>query len=159
MRLDYCLIGRDAFTSLVIETVKCFGSLRPIGCLLSIGTGIPPQQALGQVGLIGVGDFVEGISAATTECEATHKQVETLSRTYLPDPTDEAKYFQFNYRRVLNKEGHEETYEKLIDLAGWKKMTPFETYVDIHLGALMGEQGCCADDSNDPIIHNPPPTG
>ena len=137
------LIAIDTLTSVVTEAAKCFGNLRPIGCLLSIGTGIPPQQALGQVSATGFASFVKGIIASATECEATHKQVETLTRTYLPDPKDEAKYFRFNYGQMKKKGGtwdpatvkwafikvdaqynHEDTYEELIDLAAHEKMKP-----------------------------------
>ena len=88
---------------------------RPIGCLVSIGTG--------QAGIIGIKkpgflqqvlptDVIKALSAISTDCEATH---EDMLRLFANSPNT---YFRLNVEQGMQE----------IKLSEWKKLANVEAY-------------------------------
>ncbi|KAG7094147.1 hypothetical protein E1B28_007759 [Marasmius oreades] len=80
---------------LIADIPAVFGKDRTIGCLLSLGTGIPPEMQFG-TGLSSVKDFV----SIATNSERAHLQVMKFS-SILPRSGDE-KYWRFNLSKQLS---------------------------------------------------------
>lgn len=91
------------------EVATVFSAGRSTDCFLSIGTGMPPNAALGDLkaGLLlgmeksaaNLMNFAGGIASASSNSEATNVLFRTLVDAYAPSP-GEAKYFRLNFEEV-----------------------------------------------------------
>ncbi|KAJ3537702.1 hypothetical protein NMY22_g5481 [Coprinellus aureogranulatus] len=105
---------------LIAELPAIYGKHFTIGCLVSLGTGIPPEIKLG-TGLTSVRDFI----AIATNSEVPHNQLKR-SATLFP-LVNEPKYWRFNMSKKMSDE---DWVEKIVN--GWfGKYTEKLTYKDI----------------------------
>ena len=91
------------------EVATVFSAGRSTDCFLSIGTGMPPNAALGDLlGSFNLGfeksvanltNFAGGIASAASNSEATNILFRTLLDAYAPR-TGEPKYFRLNFEEV-----------------------------------------------------------
>lgn len=81
---------------LLIEVMDSFGLQRPIGCFLTIGTGIAPNLSLGNMTVLDPVVSIKSVIATTTECEVTHTHVAKLTLAFL-NREDNNKYHRFNF--------------------------------------------------------------
>lgn len=81
-----------------------FGEARPIGCLVTIGTGIPPDINLEVPNILGAIDFVtNGLAAIATSCERTHNTIQPIIGAL--SLRGEHKYCRFNVREKVTERG------------------------------------------------------
>jgi len=80
---------------LIADVPAVFGKDRTIGCLLSLGTGVPPDLKLG-TGLSSVPQFIN----IASNSERAHYQVSSFA-SILPQPGDD-KYWRFNLSKQLS---------------------------------------------------------
>uniref|UniRef100_A0A0W0FFI5 PNPLA domain-containing protein n=1 Tax=Moniliophthora roreri TaxID=221103 RepID=A0A0W0FFI5_MONRR len=82
---------------LISELPAVYGKNFGIGCLLSLGTGIPPELKLG-TGLSSVPEFIQ----IATNSEVPHKQLER-SASILPRQGED-KYWRFNMSKQMSQQ-------------------------------------------------------
>ncbi|KAF7976548.1 hypothetical protein HWV62_6199 [Athelia sp. TMB] len=94
--VDGGLKANNPALELLIEVMDSFGLQRPIGCFLTIGTGIAPNVSLGNMTVLDPVVSIKSVIATTTECEVTHTHVAKLTLAFL-NREDNNKYHRFNF--------------------------------------------------------------
>ena len=114
------MIGTHIFCRLIAELPGIYGRNFTIGCLVSLGTGIPPEVKLG-TGLTSVKDFI----AIATNSEVPHNQLRRSAELF--PRAFEPKYWRFNMSKKMSEE---DWVEKIVK--GWfSDSTEKLTYKDI----------------------------
>ncbi|KAH6902475.1 acyl transferase/acyl hydrolase/lysophospholipase [Coprinopsis sp. MPI-PUGE-AT-0042] len=107
---------------LISELPALYGKGFNIGCIVSLGTGIPPKLKLGS-GIMSTRDFI----AIATNSEVPHNQLRR-SATLLPRQ-DEEKYWRLNMSKAMSEH---DWVEKIVSTwLGFKKEVKKMTYEDI----------------------------
>jgi predicted acylesterase/phospholipase RssA len=107
---------------LIAELPALYGKGFNIGCIVSLGTGIPPKLKLGS-GIMSTRDFI----AIATNSEVPHNQLRR-SATLLPRQ-DEEKYWRLNMSKAMSEH---DWVEKIVSTwLGLKKEVKKMTYEDI----------------------------
>jgi len=75
--------------------VDVFGSARSTDCFLSIGTGIPKNNAVGKPGVLLNYDFSVGLASAAANAELTNTLFKTVIDEFAPAP-GKKKYWRLN---------------------------------------------------------------
>ncbi|KAJ6553081.1 acyl transferase/acyl hydrolase/lysophospholipase, partial [Mycena capillaripes] len=126
---------------LIREARQCFGVARSFQCILSIGTGMVPKEALGKVTVTESKSFIQGLLAISTSCEKGHQTLETFA-PFLPNPQED-KYHRFNFGVWLGKGGKIKFVKPWYNVNPWSKGTQVEDDWDETIGmddwAKMGE--------------------
>ena len=111
------------------EVAAVFGPSRPTDCFLSIGTGVPPNQKLGELlvrfyepeaSAKRITDFANGIASAASNSEATNVLFSTLLDAYAPN-TGQPKYFRLNFEKISETDPND--FEKLAEMDDAKAET------------------------------------
>jgi len=79
---------------LVNEAYFLYGAKRPIGCIVSIGTGLGRDVSLGPISVVGVKRWVRGIVSVASGSERQHERM--IANSLRLPPVGEKKYFRFN---------------------------------------------------------------
>ena len=114
--------------SILWDETKSIWSNRPIGCIVSIGTGKP---AIGGVGKRGH-DILKALVKMATDTEKTAREFKTRISQMLE--TDRPKYYRFNVERGL--EG--------IALEEWTQFTMLTEATNSYLSEQREEIDACA---------------
>ena len=103
------MVSANPDSRLWTEVATVFSAGRSTDCFLSIGTGMPPNAALGDLlGSLSLGfeksianitNFAGGIASAASNSEATNILFRTLLDAYAPKP-GEPKYFRLNFEEA-----------------------------------------------------------
>ncbi|KAG8999253.1 hypothetical protein FRB94_006341 [Tulasnella sp. JGI-2019a] len=93
--VDGGLLCNNPVSQLYTESRLTFGTARPIGCILSIGTGIPPGTYISDPKFTKLTSFVSAITTAATDCEVKHENMQNIAPVF-PLLGDEEKYWRFN---------------------------------------------------------------
>ncbi|KAF8146800.1 hypothetical protein K438DRAFT_1990206 [Mycena galopus ATCC 62051] len=117
---------------LIREARQCFGVARSFQCILSIGTGMTPNQAIGRATVMESIHFIQGLHAISTSCEKGHQTLETIA-PYLPNPEEE-KYHRFNFGVWVGKGGKIKFVKPWHDFNPWSKGTQVEDDWDEIIG-------------------------
>ncbi|KDQ16906.1 hypothetical protein BOTBODRAFT_219380 [Botryobasidium botryosum FD-172 SS1] len=145
---DGGLGANNPILELLAEVSSVYGPLRPIGCLLSIGTGIAPNVSLGDPtdgpirGILHIG---QAVAALATNCERTRDTFESASLPYLPKQGEE-KYWRFNVA-ISTKDTKPgiPNYESIIELDDYKNMDAFVEKTKEYLkGQTLAVEQCAA---------------
>ncbi|KAK7434582.1 hypothetical protein VKT23_020118 [Stygiomarasmius scandens] len=117
------------------EARSVYGKACTLGCVISLGTGIPPDLKL-DTGLFSIRDFVN----VATNSEIAHRQFKGFSDILpLPDVADSKKYWRFNMSKQLSDKDWvvKETkrwYGKEKETVGYEKvMVEMDDYASIGL--------------------------
>jgi hypothetical protein len=77
------------------EVLATFGPARQTNCFLSIGTGIPANNAIPKPGIFGSHDVEKGFAGVATNSEMVHILFRTLLHAYSPKQLQK-KYWRLN---------------------------------------------------------------
>lgn len=114
--------------SILWDETKSVWSNRPIGCIVSIGTGKP---AIGPVGKRGY-DILNALVKMATDTEKTAREFKI--RIHQIRETDRPKYYRFNVERGLED----------IALEEWKQFTMLTEATSLYLSEQREEIDACA---------------
>ncbi|KAI0076887.1 FabD/lysophospholipase-like protein [Panus rudis PR-1116 ss-1] len=125
------------------EARTVFGWNRPVDCLLSLGTGVPPKMNLGKGGVFDMKQLVNGIISTLT-CSETAHELFVHGRNL---PVDSV-YFRFNagkmYRTGEGDSRDSFDWEKLLELDDWSRMNDFVKLTEQYLADQRDRLGTCA---------------
>ncbi|KAL1626757.1 hypothetical protein SLS56_006750 [Neofusicoccum ribis] len=102
------------------EVLAVYGATRETSCFLSIGTGIPANEALPKPGLTNIFDVSSALSGIATNTEIVQLLFSTLINAYAPKAT-EPKYWRLNVSTYIKDKDNYEDPGKLDDLKALKK--------------------------------------
>ncbi|KAG8787545.1 hypothetical protein FRC12_015468 [Ceratobasidium sp. 428] len=132
----------------VPEALIAFDKARTIGCLLSVGTGLPPDLALSKHegitgGLRNFGNLLQALFAQATNSQLAHLAVEDLhNRGLLAE-----KYFRFNAKVDIPEQRDAKFSDKMISLDDVDSLEKFKEFTMKYLNTLEVQQQIqkCAD--------------
>lgn len=105
------------------EVLDVFGPARSTACFLSIGTGIPANQAVGEVGLLVRGDaLAKGLSGAATNTELTNILFKALLNAYAPH-SGIKKYWRLNVGEAIPETDNYKVLSEMDDLTKKKELS------------------------------------
>jgi predicted acylesterase/phospholipase RssA len=108
-------LGHNNPSKLVLEEAKVVFPNRPIGCLVSIGTGQAGMISIQRPGILQQiipTDVIQALNRISTDCEATHEDMLLL---FSNSPNT---YFRLNVEQGM----------QAIELSEWEKMTDVEAH-------------------------------
>ena len=108
-------LGRNNPSRVVLDEANTLFKARPIGCLVSIGTGQAEIISVKKPGFLQQAvptDFIEALKAISTDCEATH---EDMRRLFANSPNT---YFRLNVEQGMQG----------IELSEWEKLAHVEAH-------------------------------
>jgi patatin-like phospholipase/acyl hydrolase len=108
-------LGHNNPSKLVLEEAKVVFPNRPIGCLVSIGTGQAEMISIKSPGILRQiipTDIIQALKGISTDCESTHEDM-LLQFTHSPNT-----YFRLNVEQGM----------QAIELSEWEKMVNVEAH-------------------------------
>ncbi|KAG8999262.1 hypothetical protein FRB94_006350 [Tulasnella sp. JGI-2019a] len=164
--IDGGILCNNPVWELLTEARLTFRAARPIGCILSLGTGMPTGIRLPEAKLSAAEGFLQGIIAAATGCERAHQEVKVMAPGF-PLSEDEGKYWRFNVKTSqLPEKGPVQKTEDaikdwfkgiigkpvdqilpidlLLTLDDYKNMDRFVEWTDMWLQGQAGDVAKCA---------------
>jgi patatin-like phospholipase/acyl hydrolase len=108
-------LGRNNPSRVVLDEANALFRARPIGCLVSIGTGQAEIISIKKPGFLQQvipTDVIEALKGISTDCEATHQD---MQRLFANSPNT---YFRLNVEQGMQG----------IELSEWEKLAHVEAY-------------------------------
>ncbi|KAF8595461.1 FabD/lysophospholipase-like protein [Ceratobasidium sp. AG-I] len=127
----------------IAESMTVFGKARPVGCLISLGTGMPPNQTLeDNAGLFGNikswASLASTILSQMTNAQRAHLDVEALNQ----HGKLAQGYYRFNPDLGVVGPSQDSQWEsKLIGLDDTTAMLHFQEYTERYLGDVKINEG------------------
>jgi hypothetical protein len=132
--VDGALGNNNPVRSLMDECANLWPS-RKIGCILSIGTGVPPSVDVGRT----LKPILKVLKSMATETEKTARQFgHEMRRTY---GANQKVYYRFNVQQGLEKIGLEE----------WKHNDTVQVATRDYLDEERGQVDACASQLYEPV--------
>ena len=117
-----------------------FGPARHTACFLSIGTGIPANQRVGQAGVFDRREIATGLSGAATNTQLTHILFKAILNAYAPNAGTK-KYWRLNVGEVDPKT---DNYKDLGELDDLTKIGEFREMTQKYINMQQELIGDCA---------------
>ncbi|TFK32671.1 acyl transferase/acyl hydrolase/lysophospholipase [Crucibulum laeve] len=127
--VDGGLLANNPLGWLWSEVLDVFGPARRTDCFLSIGTGIPANQRVGQAGVVDRRELADGLSGSTTNTQLTHILFKSILNAYAPD-AGSRKYWRMNVGEYNEKT---DNYKDIGDLDDLTKIDGFRTMTENYI--------------------------
>ncbi|KAL1613498.1 hypothetical protein SLS54_010563 [Diplodia seriata] len=129
------------------EIVGVFGATRPTDCFLSIGTGIPANEMLGNLGgtdWAKIKEFMGAMASIATNTQITHILFGTLIKALAPVAAEQ-KYWRLNLGQNGQDDKPHENYDKLTEMDDSSQMNYIEELAKQYTEAWKSDIVACAD--------------